>query len=101
MKKELLFMMEHESFMIKGEFSEGDIYLKTLCEDNRKFKLSESNRIKDNYIFIFIEEEKICNYLLHKIKNDNTLLDRINNNPSNKLLFMYPYDTFSNIIEQI
>ncbi|MGL5714357.1 MAG: hypothetical protein ACRCX2_15155 [Paraclostridium sp.] len=91
--KELIFMMDSENFMIQGTFEDGEIFFNSLGSHDNSFDLEEIENIKDGFIFMFIEDNNICDALIEYIKtNYDTILEKINSNPKNKLMFKIPYD---------
>ena len=87
--KELAFKLEDSDNVIFGTYvySSDKIYFKRLCDNKH---IDNVKDIFDNYIELDNNNVLEFNELVENIQNDNTILDKIKSNPSEKLLFQYP-----------
>lgn len=94
MSKQLLFMLKDNSTMINAKFNKCNekIFFNHLSDDERNFDITEIDRIIENHIELYVEDMEMLEFLIKKIKNDNTLIPRIKNQTSDKLLFLYEYE---------
>lgn len=86
--KDLLFMLDNGEEFIKGKFvaDENKIYYLS-ADENELF--DNIDKVNENILHIYEENKAEFELLMQKIKDDNTLIDRIKKNPSKKLLFRY------------
>lgn len=86
--KDLLFMLDEGEEFIKGKFvaDENKIYYLS-ADENELF--DNIDKVNENILHIYEENKAEFELLMQKIKDDNTLMDRIKGNPSKKLLFRY------------
>lgn len=91
MNKDILFIIENEDVMLKAVFDgEKEILLfKAQNEDEIYYSIDEIENVKNGYLYIYEEDVKALDHLIQEVKNDVNLIDRIKNNQSNKLMFMY------------
>lgn len=95
--KDLLFMLENGEEFIKGiyEAKENKVYFLSVDENN---KLENIGSYADNLMHIYEENRIEVELLMQEIKNDNNLLEKIKNHPSNKLLFRYNNKDFNKLL---
>jgi hypothetical protein len=93
MDKKLLFMLKDEKIMIHAIYNveEEKMYFKNLDEEEDYQDLENIDKIKECYFNIYEEDEEMLGFLIDKIKDDDSLIDKIKSNSSDKLLFVYEY----------
>jgi hypothetical protein len=93
MDKKLLFMLKDENIMIHSiyNFEEDKMYFKNLDEEESYQDLESIDKIKECYFNIYEEDQEMLEFLIDEIKNDDSLIDKIKSNSSDKLLFVYEY----------
>lgn len=87
--KDLAFKLEDSNNVIFGSYvaSSDKIYFKKLCNDE---SVENIENVFDDYIELDNVNVLEFDELIEHIKADNSILDKINSNPSQKLLFQYP-----------
>ena len=84
--KDLLFMLENGEEFIKGIYKAGEDKIYFLSVDENEL-LENIGLYTENLMHIYEENRIEVELLMQEISNDKSLLDKIKNNQSNKLLF--------------
>ena len=98
--KDLLFMLENGEEFIKGIYKadEDNIYFLSVDENEL---LENIGLYTENLMHIYEENRIEVELLMEEISKDKSLLDKIKNHHSNKLLFRYNNKDFNKLLNLI
>ena len=98
--KDLLFMLENGEEFIKGIYKAGEDKIYFLSVDENEL-LENIGLYTENLMHIYEENRIEVELLMEEISNDKSLLDKIKNHHSNKLLFRYNNKDFNKLLNLI
>ena len=98
--KDLLFMLENGEEFIKGIYKVDEDKIYFLSVDENEL-LENIGLYTENLMHIYEENRIEVELLMEEISNDKSLLDKIKNHHSNKLLFRYNNKDFNKLLNLI